>query len=163
MFKWRSERDQLACDMYNHVCCFERKLRWFHSYNFLREIPHSLSCFCRATRTPDCTTFRPTSLVEKPQKEFYFCEAQRIILVPGRWKSSRCNRLRTLNRTSWKRNLNRSSATTCRVTSILVYIAMLWRWHHCLTACICARGCSVGWSTVSQGWHWFNQIDLIIN
>ena len=36
--------------------------------NFLREIPHSLSCFCRAK-------FRPTSLVEKPQKEFYFCEA----------------------------------------------------------------------------------------
>ena len=48
--------------------------------NFLREIPHSLSCFCRATRmpTPDCTKFRPTSHVEKPQKEFYFCEAQRI-------------------------------------------------------------------------------------
>ena len=47
--------------------------------NFLRGIAHSLSCFCRATRTPDCTTFRPTSLVEKPQKEFYFCEAQRTI------------------------------------------------------------------------------------
>ena len=49
--------------------------------NFVREIPHSLSCFCRAMRrpTPDCTKFRPASLVEKPQKEFYFCEAQRII------------------------------------------------------------------------------------
>ena len=54
-----------------------------------------------------------------------------------------------LNRPSWKRNLNRSSATTCRVTSILVYIAMLWRWRHCLIACICARGCSVRRSTVS--------------
>ena len=47
--------------------------------NFLRIIPHSLSCFCRATRTPDCTKCRPISLVEKPQKEFYFCEAQRTI------------------------------------------------------------------------------------
>ena len=37
--------------------------------------------------------------------------------------------------------------TTCKVTSILVCTAMLWRWHHCPAARICASNSSVGWST----------------
>ena len=46
--------------------------------NFLGEIPHILSCFRRSTCTQTAPN-RPTSLVEKPQKEFYVYEALRTI------------------------------------------------------------------------------------
>ena len=73
-------RDQLACDMYNTFAVLSESFVG-STANLLREIPHILSCFRRATHTPDRTKYWPTSLVEKPQQEFYFCEAQRIILV----------------------------------------------------------------------------------
>ena len=58
-----------------HVTCTITCAVWSERFvgstaNFLREIPHILSCFRRATRTPDCTKYRP--LVDKSQKKFYF-------------------------------------------------------------------------------------------
>ena len=150
MFKSRSGRDQqLACDMCNHVCCFERKLLWFHNY-LLERIPHILVAFV-ARHIPQTAPNihhswrnRWTNLAVISVKH----SVSYRVLVPGRWKSSRCNHLRTLNMLARKRNFNRSSATTFHVTSILVYIALLWRWRQCMTACIYARSCAVEWRIV---------------
>ena len=65
-------RDQLACDMYDHVCCFERKLRLFHIQLLQGNTAHFELLSSRDT--PDCTKY--ASLVEKLQNEFSsrFCD-----------------------------------------------------------------------------------------
>ena len=54
-------RSTIACDVLSQssVCS---------TANFLREIPHILSCFYRATRQTDYTKY--ASLADKPQNEF---------------------------------------------------------------------------------------------
>ncbi len=144
--------------MYNHVWCFERKLRLVPQLTSWGKYRTFWVAFVawRVGLPQTAPNIGLHHSWRNRRKSFIFLKhsASYDILVPGRWKSLRCNHLRTLDRRSWKRNLNRSSATTCHVTSIVVYIAILWRWLHCLTDCICARGCSVAWSTVSVTPTW---------
>ncbi len=148
MFKSRSGRHQLICDVYNHVCCFLAKPSFVTSWGKYR----TFSVAFVARRVPQTAPnigLHHSWRNRWRRKGFIFVKhsASYSCLVAG----NLCDAIifePCLNRPSWKRNLNRSSATTCRVTSILVYIAMLWIWRYCLTACNCARSCSFGWSTV---------------
>ena len=65
-------RDPSACDMYDHVCCFERKLSLFHSQLLQGNAAHFELLSSRDT--PGCTKY--ASLVEKLRNKFSsrFCD-----------------------------------------------------------------------------------------
>ena len=131
--------------MYNHVCCFERKLhRWLLKGNMYRTFWGAFVA-------------RRVGLAQTAPNIGLHCSwrnRRKSVL----WSIAHHTRARSLAifemQSSWIGLHENATWIVLPRQRAAWQLSLLWRWHHCLTACICARGCSVGWSTVSVTPTW---------